>query len=138
MGGGGSSNQILGAKGDVWLRVFFFFAPPLSVDPLSVHPVKGLSAAGVEPQSGGERRSSGCISRVFVSEYVRACGWTGRGVVQLAPGDREAEEMKFMQLLLPPPVQVCHPEKSPSPLFYISQKTQWRLDGPLTASWRLH
>lgn len=91
-GGGGESmcvwgrslNQILGAKGDVWLCVF---APPLGVDPLSVHPVKGLSAAGVEPQSGGERRSSGCISRVFVSECVRAdgpgvwCSWrraTGR------------------------------------------------------------
>lgn len=78
--GGRSLNQILGAKGDVWLYVF---APPLGVDPLSVHPVKGLSAAGVEPQSGGERRSSGSISRVFVSECVRAdgpgCGAAGAG-----------------------------------------------------------
>lgn len=65
---------------------FSVCVPLLSVQrwPLSVHLVKGLSAAGVEVRERGEQQSSGCIWRVFVSECmwtvgVRCSWWETRG-----------------------------------------------------------
>lgn len=60
--------------------------------PLSVHPVKGLSAAGVGVESEGS-------SRVHAASQECLCLSARRpsGVVQLVRGEREAE-MVFMQL----------------------------------------
>lgn len=60
--------------------------------PLSVHPVKGLSAAGVGVESEGSSRVQAASQECLC---LSACGLSG--LVQLVRGEREPE-MVFMQL----------------------------------------
>lgn len=70
-------NLIFKIKRDGWFRACAHRS--LGVQPLSVHPRERFECSWCRCREWGEQQSSGCISRVFVSECTRTVGCGAAG-----------------------------------------------------------